>query len=222
MASELLGRRHLAEVDPLQSREIGCSVAVRAKFESSSDQFRKHPCFVLFRRPHRGPPRQTPKIGGGIQHARSQRAPTCRRRCSDPMRRPPPSRRFAGHPRPPLPNASTRTIAETLDERSQSRIAPHWANGSVRVTAPRFERPKTPKEAERADWRFLARHSFVSETSSFGTCSSVAVLGTLALPTPSKASRASPLSIPALWRLAVSPSSLSRNEPPLVSAYRSA
>ena len=49
MASELLGRRHLAEVDPLQSREIGSSVAVRAKFESSSDQFRKSPCFVLFR-----------------------------------------------------------------------------------------------------------------------------------------------------------------------------
>ena len=51
MASELLGRRHLAEVDPLQSREIGSSVAVRAKFESSSDQFWKHACFVLFREP---------------------------------------------------------------------------------------------------------------------------------------------------------------------------
>jgi hypothetical protein len=38
MASELLGRRHLAEVDPLQSREIGSVAAVRAKFESSSVQ----------------------------------------------------------------------------------------------------------------------------------------------------------------------------------------
>ena len=36
IGSQLLGRRHLAEVDPLQSREIGSSVAVRAKFESYS------------------------------------------------------------------------------------------------------------------------------------------------------------------------------------------
>ena len=55
MASELLGRRHLAEVDPLQSREIGSSVAVRAKFESSSDHFRRTPCFVMFRSPPRAP-----------------------------------------------------------------------------------------------------------------------------------------------------------------------
>src|SRR5450432_131525 len=34
MASELLGRRHLAEVDPLQSREIGSTVYVRAKSQS--------------------------------------------------------------------------------------------------------------------------------------------------------------------------------------------
>ena len=75
MASELLGRRHIAEVDPLQSREIGSSVAVRAKFESSSDQFRKAPCFVLFRSGTVGSSHAGLAIAGGIQ----ARAPVARR-----------------------------------------------------------------------------------------------------------------------------------------------
>jgi hypothetical protein len=62
-----LDRRHLAEVDPLQSREIGCSVAVRAKFESSSVRFRKSPCFVLFRRPGLPSEPLAAQIEGGIQ-----------------------------------------------------------------------------------------------------------------------------------------------------------
>src|SRR3954466_14674570 len=66
MASELLGRRHLAEVDPLQSRESGSSVAVRAKFESSSDRFRKTPCFVLFRSWVAGSNRVRLRKAGGI------------------------------------------------------------------------------------------------------------------------------------------------------------
>ncbi len=49
MASELLGRRHLAQVDPLQSREIGSAVAVRAEFESYSSPSSLEASFVLFR-----------------------------------------------------------------------------------------------------------------------------------------------------------------------------
>ena len=73
-----LDRRHLAEVDPLQSREIGSSVAVRAKFESSSDQFRKAPCFVMFRGARGGPVGGRSPITGGIQRARSMSAPLVR------------------------------------------------------------------------------------------------------------------------------------------------
>ena len=69
MASELLGRRHLAQVDPLQSREIGSAVAVRAEFESYSSALSLEACFVLFRNSCIARVRRAARRGGGILNA---------------------------------------------------------------------------------------------------------------------------------------------------------